>query len=68
MPCRGHIRNAVVQPDEPLPWPEGTDVPVVPAAQNSLKNLLGLLHPEGPLPSDDECDQIREDGLLRRNS
>jgi hypothetical protein len=60
MACRGHIKGGVVQPDQPLPWPEGTEVLVVPAGQKSLKNLLGLLQPEGPPPSDEECDQIRE--------
>ena len=26
MPRRGHIRHGVVAPDEPFPWPEGTEV------------------------------------------
>lgn len=28
MACRGHIKNGVVRPDEPFPWPEGTEVAV----------------------------------------
>lgn len=30
MPCRGHIKNGVVSPDQPFPWPEGTEVIVEP--------------------------------------
>lgn len=66
MPCRGHIKNGVVQPDEPLPWPEGTEVLVVPAGQKSLKTLLGLLQHEGTTPSDEECDELRKTELLRK--
>ncbi len=28
MPQRGHIKNGVVTPDEPFPWPDGTEVTV----------------------------------------
>ncbi len=28
MAHRGHIKNGVVAPDEPLPWPEGTEVTI----------------------------------------
>lgn len=66
MACRGYIKNGVVQPEEPFPWAEGTEVLVVPAGQKSLKNLLGSLRPEQPPPSDDECDKIREGELLRK--
>ena len=66
MACRGHIKGGVVQPDEPLPWPEGTEVLVVPAGHESLRKLLGLLQPGQSPPSDEECEKLREAELLRK--
>lgn len=66
MARRGYIKNGVVQPEEPFPWAEGTEVLVVPASRRSLKNLLGVLQPGQPPPSDEECDKIREGELLRK--
>ncbi len=57
---RGYIKNGTVQADEPFPWPDGTEVVVVPAQPKSLKSMLGLLATGQTPPSDDECDQIRE--------
>ncbi len=60
MSSRGHIKNGVVAPDDPFPWPEGTEVVVVPAQRKSLKSLLSLLGLGEVPPSDRECDKILE--------
>ncbi len=34
--------------------------------RKSLENLVGLLRTESPPPSDEECEKIREEELLRK--
>jgi len=42
MVYRGHIRNGVVAPDEPLPLPEGTEVNIEPADSGPPMTLAEL--------------------------
>ena len=35
--------------------------------QKTLKDLLGLLKTEGPPPSDEECEKLLEEELLRKH-
>ncbi len=65
MACRGRIKNGTVQADEPFPWPDGTEVVVVPTSHKSLDSMLGLLATGQTPPSDSECDRIRQSELLR---
>lgn len=39
MPYRGHIKNGVVAPDQPFPWPDGTEV-VVEAVEPAPRTTL----------------------------
>ncbi len=56
MPYRGQIKNGVVAPDQPFPWPEGTEVtvePVEPARRTTIadrfREVIGSVT---DLPSD----------------
>ena len=42
------------------------DLGTRPAEKRSLKTLLGLLQPAGPTPSDEECERILEEELMRK--
>ena len=67
MSSRGRIKNGIVAPDDAFPWPEGTEVVVVPAQRKSLRSLLGLLASGEVPPTDEECDKILEEELLRKH-
>lgn len=39
MAYRGRIKNGVVAPDQPLPWPEGTEV-IVEAVESARRTTI----------------------------
>ncbi len=56
MSHRGRIKNGVVTPDEPFPWPEGTEVIVDPVESARSKTLAerfqGVIGSVTDLPPD----------------